>query len=92
MEHRYITCDRCKKPIARRLRRFGDVYSNILIEYDDPVGVDLDSEYYKLKKAIENEEKFYTVLVSIKHFTKSKNYDLCYECKRKLMLFLKEGD
>lgn len=92
MNHSYVTCDRCKKTIARKLNPFGAAYSNVLIEYDDPVGLNLASEIRNFKKAIEDEEKFYPVFLSIKHFVRSKNYDLCYDCKRKLMLFLKEGD
>lgn len=91
MKHSYTTCDICKKEIKHRLNTSFPQSVEVIIPDISPLDMDFTKLYHLVKKSVEDREKDFGNEVSVDVRHKTKKYDLCYKCRKKLIKFIEEG-
>ena len=87
-----ITCDMCKKEIDKVLHSF---HSTEYVEVKYPelslFNTDFNEVYRKIKECATKGAEDFGITIEVAIGYKTKYYDLCSKCRKKLVSFIEEG-
>ena len=86
-----MTCDKCKKGISKRLHTSGISSVKVIVPDISPLDIECNSLYQFAKKTAADLEKDFGNEVSFNVRCTTREYDLCYKCRKDLIKFI-EGE